>query len=149
MIACLEYYLNILKIYHQIFDLHPNCRYIKNSGRSKKSNNSQNLRTAEGTPILYLSAPISTEASAATVFFCYFNRDCNIYCLLDMQDLLSLMFTLTLNLQHFNVAHKKADFNHLLKILKSIILMIYSTSKIASFHINCTYNQAPKDEYIH
>lgn len=66
-----------------------------------------------------------------------------------MQDLLSLMFTLTLNLQHFNVAHKQADFNHLLKIHKSIILMIDSRSKIVGFHINCTYNQAPKDEYTH
>lgn len=47
------------KIYHQTLDLYPKSRVGQ-----KFSNNSQNLRTVEGTPILYLSVPISTEATA-------------------------------------------------------------------------------------
>ena len=52
------------KNYSQTLYLYPNYRYTKSRVGQKNSNNSQNLRTVEGIPILYLSAPISTEATA-------------------------------------------------------------------------------------
>lgn len=75
----------------QTLDLSPNCRYTKSRVGQKNSNNSQNLRTDEGIPMLYLSVPISTEAA-------YFVNSTEIVIFFLLLDLLSLMFTLTLKI---------------------------------------------------